>query len=228
MVNNDDPYTFISQMQMISESFETLQFSTDTVLQYFFWNVTNATSQQQFINITNTSKPYYQQIKEFTFDAAERYMRTRKTKSNRDSAWVFAATVNPGSTDTKPKNIYCTWCTGKGVTSNSHSSSECRKYSTAEEKQTRLKSLNGCIKCGNLQHTTKDCEFNFKRKCPQCNQLHFGNLCTHKNKNEGAKKEFSKKMSSKEKTEPVKESSSVKSGSVYMVKSMCNIMVKTL
>ena len=74
MSQSDDPCTFISNRRMISESFTSLEINTDVVLQYFYWHAMNDKMQQQFVHITTTSKPNLEQIKEHTFEAAERYV----------------------------------------------------------------------------------------------------------------------------------------------------------
>ena len=216
---NEDPYTFISKMRTITESFETLEISSEIVLQYFFWTGMNDELQQQFINITNSCKPNLAQIKKYTFDAAERYLTLpRKTKMVSDSTLVSAATVNYSKENgTRPKRKYCGLCSGKGTAVETHNTFECRKYPTAEEKCTRLKSLNGCVKCGRMSHSTKECAFKFKQKCEFCNYFHFSYLCNQVTKNKD-KKKITKKDDKPQQPKKDTEKDSLQSGSVFIGK----------
>ena len=55
----------------------------------------NDKMQQQFVHITNTSKPNLEQIKEHTFEAAERYItQSKKGRSIKDATLVSAVAVN--------------------------------------------------------------------------------------------------------------------------------------
>ena len=220
MNRNDDPYVFISNMRMLTESFDTLNINTDIVLQYFFWNAMNEEMQQLFIGISNASKPDLSQMKQYTFDVAERYLLSpRRSKSVKESTQVSAASVNyHKESSVKPKRKYCSLCTGKGAAIESHNSYECKKFVTAEEKLDRLKHLNGCLKCGNLSHVAKDCRFQFKHKCARCNCYHFTYLCKDTVKSNENKKEHIVNKKVEQKGNKFKTETSIQSGSVFIAK----------
>ena len=207
-----------AQMRMITESFNTLEINTNLVMQYFFWHGMNEPMQQQFIHITNNSKPDFAQIQNHMFEAAERYLALKKTKSSKETTWVSAATVNTEGKKLNPKPRYCNWCTGKGTTVGTHSSFDCKKYPTSEEKISRLNALHGCSKCGNFQHVTDDCKFKFKQNCAHCNESHFRYLCPTMKKNEFKGKSFNKNFSKKENKKTEKDSADVQTGSVFIGK----------
>ena len=72
--NQGNPYTFISEMKIITETFKKLGIIVDNILQYFFWHAMPDKVRQQFVAITNVCKPSLQQILYRVFDATERYM----------------------------------------------------------------------------------------------------------------------------------------------------------
>ena len=217
MSRGEDPYEYISKMRMITESFLALNVDANIVLQYFFWNGMNEDMQHQFIHITNTNRPNLEEIKKFTFEAAERYTSLKKIKGNRDTALVSAATVNRGRNELHTQSSFCNWCTGAaGPKVYSHKSRECRKYSTAREKRALLANQNGCFKCGNFKHQTKNCDVNFRQKCTQCQKYHYQYLCLNTGKTDGSSQDDKKKIV--ESNEKSKDSTKVQSGSVFIGK----------
>ena len=195
---NDDPYKYIGDMRMLTESFRSLKIDADTVLQYFFWHGMNDTLQAQFVNITNKNKPSLKEINEHMLEATERYievskkMKMKKEKNPRikdakpgdlksdvvdKSASSFAANINVNKGN-KPKNApYCTLCSGRGDRDESHSTFNCKAYPTPVSKRDRLNELKGCLKCGNLSHEAANCRFRFHKKCLNCAKYHFTYLC---------------------------------------------------
>ena len=58
-----EPFEFISKVNSIHKAFETLNISTDDILQYFMWTGLNETFKSQLIYITNDSKPSLELMK---------------------------------------------------------------------------------------------------------------------------------------------------------------------
>ena len=70
----DNPYEYIAKMRRIMDSFQTLDITSETVMQACFWNGMNPDLQKEFIHINNTNKPSLEQIKTSMFQATERYI----------------------------------------------------------------------------------------------------------------------------------------------------------
>lgn len=198
---NEDPYAYISNMKLLTESFTTLKIDSKLVLQYFFWTGMNTSMQQNFVHITNKNKPSLAEINEHVFEAAERYCKdldcaksdkSVKAKSPEQSAAAFATNVgvqNPG------KIPYCSLCSTPSNRDASHSTFNCTVYSTTKAKRDKLVELNGCTKCGNISHKTDQCRFFFKKKCSKCSKFHFSFLCMADNssqKNNSSEKKAKK------------------------------------
>ena len=71
----------------------------------------------------------------------------------------------------------CSICTKLEGGDINHAIYKCSKFSTPHQKLDKLKSLNGCTKCGSLNHCTEKCTFRFRRKCYHCSGWHFSFLC---------------------------------------------------
>ena len=82
-----------------------------------------------------------------------------------------------------PQTRYsCSLCDSVGVADN-HKIMDCPKFSSPMSKLSKIKDLNGCTKCGLLNHSIKNCRYKFKYKCKYCSQWHAHFLCT-KSENE--------------------------------------------
>lgn len=178
MSDSDDPYEYIGKMRSISDSFDQLSIDSKTILQYFFWHGMNSEFQNQLVQITNNSKPSLDEINTHVFEATERYMnagckpKVRPSVSSKKQTFVHAVDVDVG------RRQYCSLCSSKLDKDFSHSTYKCPKYSSPNSKRDRLRSLNGCLKCANITHTTDNCKFKFRQKCHRCSKFHFSFLCT--------------------------------------------------
>ena len=81
MKTGDDVYEFISRIR-ISESCESLKIDIDAMQRYFFWHTMNESLQQNFIHITNETKPTLEKIRTHIFEAPERYADTSHHPKN--------------------------------------------------------------------------------------------------------------------------------------------------
>jgi len=184
-----NPYSFISEMRIITHSFSTLQMDTETILQYFFWHAMHDQLRNQFVNITNCNKPSLSQINEYIFQAVERYQSVNKGSCLPETVQGYAANVNyksSANSATEPnfqqkankKSKACILCATEGDTF--HPIFKCAKYSTPRMKVDRLKQLNACIKCAYATHKTSECKFKFHKECSNCSGKHFSFLCMAK------------------------------------------------
>ena len=201
---NDDPYEFIGKMRMLTDSFKSLKIDANDVLQFFIWHGMNDRLQAQFVNITKCNKPSLTEINTHIFDATERYLEISKSvrhKKERDSkpkdsnldsdkslSASFGANVSSTSNDKAKRSQFCSLCTGKGQRVTTHSTFNCHAYPSPSSKREKLKELNGCIRCGNLSHETKSCNFRFKKKCSNCMKFHFSYLCIANNSDKASSK----------------------------------------
>lgn len=172
------PYSFIGEMRMIVSAFEDLKMDTQTVLQYFIWNALPVDYQNQFVHLTNTSKPPLKDIQKYIFDATERVSSSNNCLGSdlSDTAASLAANVivskTPNANSFKP----CCLCnTGSGA---DHQIHKCQIFETPEKKIEKLKLLELCFKCGGKGHLSRDCRFKFRQPCVHCKKNnHFSYLC---------------------------------------------------
>ena len=219
-----EPYAYISKMRKTAESVSSLKIDMKDVMQYFFWSGMDEKLQKQFIYMTNTNKPSFDQIEKNMFEAADRYLSLKKTSSSSESdgesVGAAAAAVARPRQDSERKK-FCSLCTGKGDKVMTHNAYECKKYPNLEDKQSRINSLNGCLRCGNMTHQTDTCRFKFNKRCFFCKNFHFSYLCDEGKKDEKSSnvKEV-KQVKSKNKSDKKSNAkeNSVQSGSVFIGK----------
>ena len=185
-----DPYDYISKMRNLTEAVKTLKIDSDAFLQYFFWNGLNDTFKTQFVQITNESKPSLKKINENFFDATERYLNaTKRFKAKaKENSGAYKPTSSSqakgketssfaANVDFKAQKFReCGLCSQDSDKESSHPIHLCNNYSSPQAKIEKLKTLNGCLKCGGLTHVTNQCRFRFNRRC-FCKQWHFSFLC---------------------------------------------------
>ena len=171
-----DPLFLVSEMRQIKESITKLKVDINVVLQFFYWRALPESLKNQLILITNESKPTLNQIESNIFVAIERDQTKPKVKENKFEGSVkskidnFALSIDYKDKQTK-FNVNCTLCSGE------HPYFKCNAYKTPVEKLKRLKELNGCVKCGYINHTANKCKLN-NLKCKICTEAHFPCLCT--------------------------------------------------
>ena len=197
---NTDPFDYIAQIRTIQESFKNLTISNADVLQYFTWSGLNESFKSQIVQITNETRPSFEKIKEKFFEASERYQTDQKSSKSKPKGKENSKEQNskePNQTGSVglaaqvkydvSQNVFksCTSCTQSKIPS--HPLHKCAKYLDAKAKVKRLEELNGCTKCGKLNHSEKSCKFNFNRKC-RCGLWHFDFLCTSPASNSTRKK----------------------------------------
>lgn len=164
-------------MMYIMESVNNLKIEVDTILQYFFWHGMQDDFKCQLIQITNKNKPKLTEINSNFFEACEKYKQLHKNpKDVKQKDTAFNQLYSEGSTTNlavkvdyqsdKAKSFRsCSICSkleGKDV---NHAIHNCPKFLTASNKVDQLASMQGCTKCSNLTHSTKDCRYKFQSRC---------------------------------------------------------------
>ncbi|XP_068224857.1 uncharacterized protein [Palaemon carinicauda] len=179
---SDDPFKFISILRTVVESVKTLKITPDDFIQYFMWNGLNDKFKRELVQITTKTYPSVQEIMDNFFIACERYENCLKSEV---SLRTLQSSVRQKTTSLAIKTLpevrrfYCTLCV-EGE--NNHSIFKCKRYDTPEAKLQRLKILKGCFRCGNLNHMSRQCRFEFRQKCVKCSGLHFHCLCSKSSK----------------------------------------------
>lgn len=173
--DSGDPYSFVSELKIINQLFDSLQISPEDILQYFFWYAMPEGLRTQFVHITNNNKPTLQQIDDHIFDAIDRYKSVKGSRYvHKETVSGYAASVNYKGEHKSFKQ--CILCQGSEQ-SVPHAISKCQKYETPKAKTDRLKQLKYCTKCAMGNHASDDCRFKFYKKCFSCQGQHFTFLC---------------------------------------------------
>lgn len=180
--SDKEAYGYISEFRLVQDLFESLNISTDEVLQYFIWSGLSVSIQNQLINISNTNKPDLKQIIDNIFKALERCKEIssqsesllRQAKYRRE-VQNFAAVV-PYEKFSGP-SAFCSLCSTGTSKERSHSTKDCPVYPSPRSKFDKLKSIHACIRCGFLNHSIENCSYSFRRNCFTCGGQHMTFLC---------------------------------------------------
>ena len=197
MTFKDHIFDHYSKMQNLCDALERAQLDTDFLKQFFLWRSFNGPLQEAFTMVTGKYRPSYRKIQSSKFEAAERYRdrqnsynerqkrrslnksqgvnnETKVNKSGQTKTSGLAANV-PGYNKSE-KTEWCNLCS-KTSYSNQHKMRNCEQFKTAKQKVDRLESINGCIRCGYVNHQKSSCKFEFKHPCTHCGGKHFAWLC---------------------------------------------------
>lgn len=151
-------------MTQIQNAVLELGMTVDDILQHFFLNGLNEVFRTQLVQLTNKIRPTLKEITDNFFRANEMYSvalksSSKKTKSdNTVKSNVYAVNIEPKSKNVNPF-INCTLCRKNGTAD--HGINRCTNYKSPKEKIARLKYLNGCDRCGNIDHEFSSCAFRF-------------------------------------------------------------------
>ena len=172
----DEPFKYIGDIRKIMESVKTLKINIDDVMQYFFFNGLNETFQEELTIETRNIRPTLSEIVDNFFAANERYelaLANRKSDHKIQCKVAETETTTLSSKVTKAANpfVNCSLCDGA-----THAINKCTRYVKPVDKINRLKSINGCVRCGNSDHSVSGCHFRFKKSC-KCKKWHFTFLC---------------------------------------------------
>ena len=169
--NASDAFNWIGDARLIEEQIRSLDITVDVFIQYFLLQSMNDEFKKHLVAITNKSYPTLNEIKESMFDANTRYMENHSKKTRETS--TSAASVNLG--DSRKQN--CSLCSYDKMSDTNHKLNHCPKYVDVDARVAKLKSLNGCLKCGYCNHETEKCTYKFFKKCYRCNGSHMSFLC---------------------------------------------------
>ncbi len=189
----DDPYNWICQSRVLKDQIESLNITTDLILQYFLWEGLNDNFKSQYVNITNVSKPSLTQLLDNAFEANRRYaafgnkgIHDTKLNAAKTTGQIvsLATKVNKPLFQSKPFIPYfnrCSLCKYDGLRDSvDHKLNKCTIYPDPKDKIEKLKTIDGCTKCGYGNHIAVDCRYKFKNTCIICHQSHYSFLCTNK------------------------------------------------
>ena len=169
-------YKWISEARSIIHQVERLSISVQTMIQYFMWNGLSDSFKRQFVLVTNKAKPSLDEILETSFEVFERVNDDSKLETrNKNTPKRDVANVSKVQFDYKQGCCLC--YSDKEENFNDHRISSCTKYKTPESKLSKIKSLDGCTRCGFLNHKVDSCKFKFAGKCRNCNSFHAYYLC---------------------------------------------------
>lgn len=184
LIDGEEPYSFISDCNIIYDTIANLNINIDTVLLYFIWTAMPESMRSQFVVITNKSRPSRREIFDHFFEAAERYNNISVRKAVPKQSYTgLAANIQCDLPKTKPKLNFrpCILC---NPADDPHPIFKCPKYPDSSSKVGKLKQLGYCIRCAGPTHRTGECKFKFRQKCSNCrNGEHFNFLCLTRNSN---------------------------------------------
>ena len=191
-----DPFRFFSKFCRAAELVKLLEITTDSFLQYYFWNGLTDEFRTEYKLLTNVSKPSLESLKSKFFEVCKRQAQSTNLDTHFDedvteeksSAFAISINENDGSVVSKDDSsklglrfIPCSLCYETGSDGNSkkpdHPMWKCKSYPDKVSKLNKLKSIGGCYKCGSSDHKLNFCDFVFKRKCNSCSMFHFNYLC---------------------------------------------------
>ena len=190
--DNDDPFVFVANLRTICESIKILEIDIDEVVRYFTWTGLNERFKDILVQITNTSHPSLNQILDKWFVVCERYerknigdLKPKSYSSKMKDETVKGRTSNLATNaQVKFSKGQCSFCKAAGKSDFYHFHFKCDRYQSPSAKIQLLNSLNGCVKCGNFNHLSKNCKFKFRKPCSNCSQYHMNYLCISPAKNE--------------------------------------------
>jgi len=184
------PYGWVSECRVLVQQMIRLDITGEIFAQYFVWRSLSDKLRQQFMSVTNKSKPELKDILDNAFNVIDRIgegrdkLRTGVMSRNFDESTTLATNVKVPSKSKPISYRNCCWLcdSTNDPQAAKHRVHNCKKFATAEAKLSHIKSLGGCVKCGLLNHSVSECKFNFAKTCDNCGSSHASFLCTNKTK----------------------------------------------
>lgn len=179
-----ESYSWISNVRVLVQQLENLQITSDTFSQYFLWRGLSPHFKQQYIAVTGKSKPCLEDLVKNAFPVFDRIKESSGSPISeigtvaRGEVTAMATKVDHSARNTEKaqSRSTCALCHSCRWPSN-HRISCCPKFNSPILKINKIKEMNGCLKCGLLNHTIKDCKFKFSGKCFKCSKFHASFLC---------------------------------------------------
>jgi len=177
-----DPFEYISKYRKLSEIIEMLNVNRDGFLQYFFWTGLTDNFRDEYVQITNETKPQLNTLVNQFFNVCERRSQKETASSyhSEGKSVALASSVIVSGKSEKSKFKPCSLCSKDTGKDSDHPIQRCRVYKTADEKVSKLKEYGGCLKCTTLGHVQAKCSFKLFSRCSLCSRWHFSFLCTEK------------------------------------------------
>ena len=189
LTNDSDIHHWISEVRILVDQVKGLNIDGDIFLQYFVWSSLSGRYKEAFVSATNEARPDISDILEYAFVVASRVSEFSANHKLVEHKFSMATSVSAETNSALKKNKIaetvgdarkgCQLCKSLGGSDgNDHRIFNCNKFHTAISKINRIKELNGCTKCGLLNHTIGLCKFKFSKKCHICFAWHSSFLCT--------------------------------------------------
>ena len=180
MLNKKELFEFHSKISQLCDSVKELKLDSNDFLQFYFFNGVSESFRNMYINVTNNTRPNLDQLHEKFFEVTERYWVVKddtvkyEAPMNRvTSGYAVGVESKLGSNYKRelPKSFTgCSLCKSDGADYN-HAMYNCKSYDNPASKLKKISKLNGCVKCGLLNHESKQCRFKFNYKC-RCSAWH--------------------------------------------------------
>jgi len=183
-VSCSNMYSWVSEARILTDQIGKFDISGEIFAQYFIWNSLSDVYKQQFIAITNKTKPELKEIMDCAFEVINR-MKDSPNLVNSSRTITLATNVDyhKNKSDSKLNSKTCWLCQKLGISGyDGHRIYNCPKFSDAESRKSKISELHGCTRCGYLNHQMGNCKFKFSGKCKTCNKYHAYFLCTAKPK----------------------------------------------
>ncbi len=183
--SDGDPYLFFAEFSKLIETAKEQKIDSDTFIQYCIWEALPVGMQDTIINVSQSSYPKLNEIRDHFLVASGRFEAQKSKKvSNQPVVSTHATHLKLDSSPyIKYKNVnkqgrvklYCCFCE-----SNEHSSAKCTRYGSVKIRKDRLIELQLCSKCLKSGHCSKSCNFKVSGKCHKCSRMHWSFLCDEK------------------------------------------------
>ena len=197
-ISDYNQYQWIAEVRTIVDQMNNLNIDVKTITQFFVWNTIPDNYKQCFINLTNSSKPSIDELLTHSFTVVNRINDSKKYSSRKLDSQHSAETTAMATSTFKARSVpICALCEASEKDCE-HKIVNCQNYPTPQSKLNQIRHLNGCVKCGLLNHTIAKCRYRFSGKCGNCNKYHAFFLCTGDEKTELVnenKSKFTKKTS---------------------------------
>ena len=177
--DREEPYAYIGKVRTILSSIDNLKINVDDFARHFIWKGLNRDFQSHLTNITNKFMPSLDDIRNKLFEAADRYNHQisdskPNVEKNRNSK--IKETASHAVNIEHKSKTFCGLCKFDKKPQEHHIS-KCPVYLDAKAKAAKLRKVDGCIKCGFVNHNSSKCKLKFQSKCRNCQGEHFTFLC---------------------------------------------------
>jgi len=168
--SDNNYYQWVSNCRVLVDQVNALNIDSELFMQYFIWKSIPEKYKNMYMNITNNSTPSLEEILENAFDVHNRMKELVRSENfyaiePRESV-TMATAAKPRS---KTRFMHpCQLCVADDLEINEHNIKHCPKYETPQAKINKIRLLNGCTKCGLLNHTIGACKYRFPNKCSIC------------------------------------------------------------